>query len=56
MLDDMDTDVEKAQTTFDTVNRGTQKLIDEAGGSGTFCLILGLIVILVVLIYLVFFT
>ena len=55
MLDSMETDLDVASEDLDTVTAKTKELIAKAGGTGSFCLIVVLsIVVLVLLMFLIY--
>lgn len=54
MLDDMDNDLETANSRLDLVTRKTREMVDKAGGKQNFCLIVVLSGIVVLLSWLVF--
>ena len=56
MLDALDEDVEHAQLTMDAVTKKTKELIRKSGGVGYFSVIVCLLIVVMVLLYLVFFT
>ena len=56
MLDALDEDVEHAQLTMDAVTKKTKELIRKSGGVGYFSVIVCLLIVVMVLLYLIFFT
>lgn len=56
MLDDMETDLDKATDNLDLITVKTKALIKKAGGRHNFCLILGLIGVCAVLLFLIIYT
>ena len=56
MLDDLHEETEKAANHADMITKQTQDLVKKAGGPKTFCFILGLTCLLVILALLVVYT
>ena len=53
MLDDLDTDVDRAKDGMDLLNERMEKLIEQSGGFRWFCIIVSLIAVIVFLIILI---
>uniref|UniRef100_A0A7S2P3Q0 t-SNARE coiled-coil homology domain-containing protein n=1 Tax=Leptocylindrus danicus TaxID=163516 RepID=A0A7S2P3Q0_9STRA len=56
MLNDMENDLSDATDNLDYVTRKTKELIQKSGGKKNFCIILGLIGVIVVLFFLIVYT
>ena len=56
MLDDMQEDLDLASDNLDIVTKKTKELIEKSGGQKTFCLIIGLILVVIILIFLILYT
>ena len=56
MLDSMETDLEQAGEELDIVTQKTKELIARAGGSGNFCLIAALSIVVLVLVVLLIYS
>jgi t-SNARE complex subunit (syntaxin) len=55
MLDSMETDLEQAGEELDIVTKKTRELIAKAGGTGSFCLIAALSIVVLVLVFLLLY-
>lgn len=55
MLDAMETDLDDAGDQLDIVTRSTKQLIAKSGGMSTFCLIAGLSIVVLVLLFLIIY-
>lgn len=56
MLDEMEEDLDLASENLDFVTKKTKELIEKSGGQKTFCLIIGLILVVIILIFLILYT
>lgn len=56
MLDSMETDLETAGEELDIVTQKTKELIAKAGGTGNFCIIAVLSIVVLVLVFLILYT
>jgi t-SNARE complex subunit (syntaxin) len=55
MLDAMETDLEQAGEEMDLVTKKTKELIAKAGGTGNFCLIAALCIVVLILVLLLLY-
>ena len=56
MLESMETDLDTAGEELDIVTRSTKKLIAQSGGKQTFCLIVTLSIVVLILLFLIIYT
>lgn len=55
MLESMETDLDNAGEELDIVTRSTKKLIEQSGGKSTFCLIVALSIVVLILLFLIIY-
>lgn len=56
MLESMETDLDTAGEELDIVTRSTKQLIAQSGGKQTFCLIVTLSIVVLILLFLIIYT